>query len=81
MDRKFWIAFKVNVIHDFTTASSSLDTAFQDMTTELEYNGVHLASLGANMRNVKSIGSCRNNLQTFSSTYADRKMTQLIETL
>ena len=78
MDSKLWIAFKVNAIHDLTQASSSFDDAFKDMTNELQANGIHLASLRENMRNVKSIGACSMKLQTFPSLFGENKMTQQI---
>ena len=80
-DCKLWIAFKVNAIHDVTKASSSFDNAFKGMTKKLQENGIHLSSLGYNMRNGKSIGACSKNLQSFSSTRSDRKMVQQIEAL
>ena len=81
MDCKLWIAFKVNAIHDLTSASRSFDNAFQGMKKHLLKNGVHLASLGANMRNVKSIGACSKNLRTFSSIRSEYKMTKQIKAL
>ena len=52
----------VNVIHHLTLASSLFDTTYRQMTKELQENGVHFASLGANMRNVKRIGVSNDSI-------------------
>ena len=51
------------------------------MKTDLQQNGVHIASLSTNLRNTKNIGDVSRNAKSFNPWYAKAKMTKHIQPL
>ena len=51
------------------------------MKNELQQNGVHLANLGANLRNTETIGELSRNVKSYGSRFANSKITQHIQQL
>ena len=72
---------KAVAIHDFAAQTSSFGDAFEDMKQKLQDNGIFLSKLSSNMRNVKSIGACSRNIQTFNTRKGMCQMTQHLDAI
>ena len=76
-----FISFKANPICDATQAEPSFQTEFLRMKRDLVKDGVHIASLSANLRNTKDIGELSNNVKMFNSGGCHAKMIDIIKPL